>query len=123
MLNYIQSTDYRYSVQASRNLQEQCVFLHDALRDSSVLHASAVDKLGVSNEYLKKLFTVCQILCFEFPENLKQTNKKNGKIITPRVSAATELDERISKYDIDKAKWTKLKLKPSKFNKIILCKE
>ena len=104
--------------QASEKLRSECFAIHDALRDPEMLNTKVVERLGRLDTF-GKLFTVCQILCQPFGGQDSNGAKTNAI----RPSAGPDLDSKIEKYELEKSDWTKLKLKPSKLNRILLCKE
>jgi len=135
LLEHIKKTNYKYSIQGASKLQSYCIQLHDAIRDERHLHARVVDQLGKLASF-KKLFTVCQILSQPIAQNAALEKGVNAKrdyhvnMVAPAASSSSsnapvmsELEHKIVAYNLDRHTWAKMRLKPSRFGRVLLCKE
>ena len=108
-------------LKGAQKLQSYCISVHDAIRDERHLHAKVVDQLGKLVSF-KKLFTVCQILSVPVVPNPRKKSDYHVNMVAPS-AGKTELDEKIITYDLDRQVWSKMRLKPSRFGRVLLCKE
>ena len=125
LLGHVKKTGYKYSVQSALKLQEYCISIHDAIRDERQLHAKVCDQLGKLVSF-KKLFTVCQILSQPHvqPARPRKTDYHVNSIApSSGPENLSELDKKIATFDLDRTTWSKMRLKPSKLGRVLLCKE
>jgi len=127
LLGHVKKTSYKYSIQSAVKLQEYCISIHDAIRDERQLHAKVCGQLGKLVSF-KKLFTVCQILSQPHTQPSARPRKTDYHVNSIAPSSGpnenlSELDKKIATFELDRTTWSKMRLKPSKLGRVLLCKE